>query len=62
MIPRFENKILESDLKDYVLKNYPEYLHPRRIWVISEFPLTGSNKIDKQQLKETAIWNLTTGL
>ncbi len=62
IIPRIQKEFSESTLKDYFLKNYPEYLHPRRVWPITVFPLTGSNKIDKQQLKDLAIYNLTTGL
>lgn len=61
VIPKLESRITESELQNYFLKNYPEYLHPRKIWFLSEFPMTGSNKINKQQLKETAIDYLTTG-
>lgn len=49
-----DNFLTEDSLKDYFLNNAPAYLQPRRIWFLDSFPLTGTNKIDKQQLTEQA--------
>jgi acyl-CoA synthetase (AMP-forming)/AMP-acid ligase II len=49
------NDALDEDtLKEYVLDNAPAYAHPRKIWFLDNFPLTGTNKIDKNQLIDTA--------
>jgi long-chain acyl-CoA synthetase len=48
----------ESDLKNYCLDYGPAYQHPRRVWIIDKFPLTGSNKVDGQLLKQIAIKKL----
>jgi acyl-coenzyme A synthetase/AMP-(fatty) acid ligase len=51
--------ITEDELKQYCLSNGPAYQHPRRVWIIDELPLTGTNKVNGQLLKEIAIKNLT---
>lgn len=52
-------QITEEELKQYVLNLGPAYQHPRKIWFIDQFPLAGTNKIDKKLLKRIAIENLT---
>jgi acyl-CoA synthetase (AMP-forming)/AMP-acid ligase II len=54
-----EKCVNEEELKEYFLKNGAAYQHPRRIWFLDHFPLTGSNKINKKELYELAK-NLTT--
>jgi acyl-coenzyme A synthetase/AMP-(fatty) acid ligase len=46
-----EKCVDEEELKEYFLKNGAAYQHPRRIWFLDHFPLTGSNKINKKQLE-----------
>lgn len=41
----------EDELKQFTLANGPAYAHPRRVTVVSQFPLTGTNKIDKAALR-----------
>jgi acyl-coenzyme A synthetase/AMP-(fatty) acid ligase len=46
--------ITEQEVKTFVLENAPAYQHPRRVWVIDQMPLTGSNKINKAELETLA--------
>lgn len=52
------NEITEEDLKQYCLSKGPAYQHPRRIWFLDQMPLSGTNKINKNELKRIAIENL----
>jgi acyl-coenzyme A synthetase/AMP-(fatty) acid ligase len=36
------------------LANAAPYLHPRRVWFLSEMPLAGTNKIDRRALADRA--------
>jgi long-chain acyl-CoA synthetase len=42
----------EEDLKQFALANGPAYQHPRRVFFIQQLPLAGTNKIDKERLRE----------
>jgi len=42
----------EEDLKQFALANGPAYQHPRRVFFLQQLPLTGTNKIDKDRLRE----------
>jgi long-chain acyl-CoA synthetase len=44
----------EEELKQFALANGPAYQHPRRIFFLQQLPLAGTNKIDKQRLREWA--------
>ena len=44
----------EEAVKRYALANAPAYQHPRRVLFLSEMPLAGTNKIDRQQLRSWA--------
>lgn len=52
--------VTEEELKEYCLKQGPAYQHPRKIWFLNEFPLAGTNKVDKKKLLEIIKTNLTT--
>jgi non-ribosomal peptide synthetase component E (peptide arylation enzyme) len=41
----------EAALKQFALANGPAYAHPRRVMAADQFPLTGTNKIDKAALR-----------
>ena len=44
----------EAAIKEFALKNAAPYLHPRRVWLLSEMPLAGTNKIDRRGLAARA--------
>jgi acyl-CoA synthetase (AMP-forming)/AMP-acid ligase II len=44
----------EDDIKTYALENGPAYAHPRRVFILREIPLTGTNKIDRDALRDLA--------
>jgi long-chain acyl-CoA synthetase len=44
----------ENDVKTYALDNGPAYAHPRRVFILPEIPLTGTNKIDRDALRAVA--------
>ncbi|TQE99717.1 MAG: acyl--CoA ligase [Spiribacter salinus] len=50
--------ILEKDVQDFVLSAVPVYQYPRRIFFVSNMPLAGTNKVDREQLKEKAAKEL----
>lgn len=60
VILKKDQYISEESLKLYSIANGPAYQHPRKIWFLKEFPLTGSNKIDKKELVRQAIEQLAT--
>src|SRR6266850_1054334 len=41
----------ENDLKQFALANGPPYQHPRRVFLLQQLPLAGTNKIDKERLR-----------
>jgi long-chain acyl-CoA synthetase len=40
----------EAAIKHFALQNAAPYLHPRRVWLVPEMPLAGTNKIDRRVL------------
>ena len=42
----------EDELKQFALSNGPAYQHPRRVFFLKELPLAGTNKIDRDQLRQ----------
>ena len=42
----------EEDLKQFTLANGPAYQHPRRVFFLQQLPLAGTNKIDKERLRD----------
>ena len=44
----------EDGIKAYALENGPAYAHPRRIFILPMIPLTGTNKIDRDALRDLA--------
>lgn len=51
---RNAKKFDPDNIKKFVLENAPAYMHPRSIFLLSEMPLAGTNKVDRAQLREKA--------
>ncbi len=52
VVPRRGAKVTEEDLKHFALANGPAYQHPRRVFLLKELPLAGTNKIDRDKLRQ----------
>jgi len=55
VVLRPDAKLSTQDIKTYALANGPVYQHPRRIQFVNELPWAGTNKIDRNRLKQQAI-------
>ncbi len=44
----------EDGIKDFALRHAPVHEHPRRVHIVAELPLAGTNKIDSRALRATA--------
>lgn len=44
----------EEEVKAHALENGPAHAHPRRVFLLSAIPLTGTNKIDRDALRALA--------
>ncbi|MBM3359153.1 MAG: acyl--CoA ligase [Betaproteobacteria bacterium] len=44
----------ERELKQFALANGPAYQHPRRVFLLPELPLAGTNKVDRELLRQWA--------
>jgi acyl-CoA synthetase (AMP-forming)/AMP-acid ligase II len=58
VVLRASAQAAEEDLKQFALANGPAYQHPRRVFFLQQLPLAGTNKIDKERLRE---WVATGG-
>ena len=47
--------LTEDAVKRYALHNAPAYQHPRQVVFMAEFPLAGTNKVDRKLLGERAL-------
>jgi acyl-CoA synthetase (AMP-forming)/AMP-acid ligase II len=54
VVTRDGTKITEDDLKQFALANGPAYQHPRRVFFLDQFPLAGTNKVDRERLRALA--------
>jgi acyl-CoA synthetase (AMP-forming)/AMP-acid ligase II len=50
----------EQDVKTYALAHAPAYQHPRFVRFVQDFPLAGTNKIDRRALLMTALEAMRT--
>jgi long-chain acyl-CoA synthetase len=55
VIPRPGATLTEAEVKRYALQNAPAYQHPRQVEFMREFPLAGTNKVDRKILSERAL-------
>jgi len=58
VVARPGKTLAEDEVKRYALANAPAYQHPRQVVFMNEFPLAGTNKVDRKVLGERAfeIW------
>ena len=54
IVPRDGAELDEEAIKRYALDNGPAYAHPRRVFFVESLPLSGTNKIDRRDLRERA--------
>ena len=54
VVPRGGATITEEELKQFALASGPAYQHPRRVFFLKELPLSGTNKIDRERLRQIA--------
>lgn len=54
VVARSGATLTEDAVKQYALAHAPAYAHPRRVFFVDALPLAGTNKIDRQKLKERA--------
>jgi acyl-CoA synthetase (AMP-forming)/AMP-acid ligase II len=46
--------VTEEEIKQFALAHGPAYQHPRRIFFLDQFPLAGTNKVDREALRRVA--------
>lgn len=51
VVPRDGAKLTEDEVKQFALDKGPAYQHPRRVFFLKELPLAGTNKIDREKLR-----------
>jgi len=51
VVPKHGASVTEDDLKQFALEKGPAYQHPRRVFFLEQFPLAGTNKVDREQLR-----------
>ena len=54
VVERASGRTSPEELKRYFLENGAAYMHPRRIFIETELPLTSAKKVDRTALKEMA--------
>jgi acyl-CoA synthetase (AMP-forming)/AMP-acid ligase II len=54
VVPRPGAAPSEEAVKAFALANAAPYLHPRRVWLLTEMPLAGTNKVDRRALADRA--------
>jgi acyl-CoA synthetase (AMP-forming)/AMP-acid ligase II len=42
----------EEEIKQFALASGPAYQHPRRVFFLDQFPLAGTNKVDRERLRQ----------
>jgi long-chain acyl-CoA synthetase len=51
VVKRSGTGVSEEELKQFALANGPAYQHPRRVFFLDQLPLSGTNKVDREQLR-----------
>ena len=47
--------LTEADIRDYAISKIARYKVPKHIFIVNEYPLTASGKIQKYKLRELAV-------
>ncbi|MBA2864252.1 AMP-binding protein [Methanococcus maripaludis] len=55
VIPKEGHEIKEEDVRDFALEKIARYKVPKHVFVVEEFPMTASGKIQKFKLTELAV-------
>ena len=55
VVIRASQNVTENELKQHFLANAPAYMHPRRIFLVEQLPLSPTNKIDRAVLQKRAL-------
>jgi acyl-CoA synthetase (AMP-forming)/AMP-acid ligase II len=55
VVTRVGSGLSEQAVKEWALAHGPAYQHPRRVFLVPELPLAGTNKIDRAALKARAL-------
>jgi long-chain acyl-CoA synthetase len=55
VVARPGSGLTTQDVKEWALAHGPAYQHPRRVFLVPELPLAGTNKIDRAALKARAL-------
>ena len=59
VVAKRDAAVTEDEIKQFALAHGPAYQHPRRVFFLDQFPLAGTNKVDREQLRrlvaETAV-------
>jgi long-chain acyl-CoA synthetase len=55
VVARAGSGLTEQGVKEWALAHGPAYQHPRRVFLVPELPLAGTNKIDRAALKARAL-------
>jgi long-chain acyl-CoA synthetase len=51
VVAKRETAVTEEEIKQFALAHGPAYQHPRRVFFLDQFPLAGTNKVDREQLR-----------
>jgi long-chain acyl-CoA synthetase len=54
VIERIQGAAREHEIKEFFLRNGAAYMHPRRVYVLPEMPLTSVKKVDRAALRKLA--------
>ena len=54
VVERKAGTVEERQVKEFFLRNAAPYMHPRRVFVLTEMPLTPAKKVDRSALKALA--------
>lgn len=60
IIPLLKDVIQRTDFYYFLHKNLPDYMIPKKIYLIDKFPLNQNGKIDKQALRNTNLKTIFT--
>jgi acyl-CoA synthetase (AMP-forming)/AMP-acid ligase II len=55
VVARPGSGLTTQDVKEWALAHGPAYQHPRRVFLVPELPLAGTNKIDRAALRARAL-------